>query len=193
MNSTLDYYAMRDEYVALVDKVKALEQTYNCLNDQFKLRVSKKSWKRSVIPAQAEQQQQNYIVAGQLPGSFPASSNANLDNQNKFYQLDCDEELQRQKAETELQRQLMDDLRDLWEKKEQAQALAAQLKPDFKRKKQEYAESKDKLEDLLEHKECVKEQMIGFLKMYEVKKEATLLQLSHSLMQSDTFKKQHVF
>lgn len=50
-------------------------------------------------------------------------------------------------------------------------------------------ESKDKIEDLLQHKECVKEQMIGFLKMYEVKKEATLLQLSHSLMQSDNFKK----
>ena len=87
----------------------------------------------------------------------------------------------------------MDDLRDLWEKKEQALGQAELLKPDFKAKKQAYAESQDKLEDLLQHKERVKEQLIGFLNMYEVKKEATLLQLSHSLMQSDTFKKQHVF
>ena len=84
-------------------------------------------------------------------------------------------------------------MRDLWEKKEKAMGQAELLKPDFKAKKQEYLESKDKIEDLLQHKERVKEQMIGFLKMYEVKKEATLLQLSHSLMQSDTFKKQRVF
>lgn len=76
---------------------------------------------------------------------------------------------------------MMDDLRDIWEKKEKASNLASQLKPDFKDKKQEYLETKDKLEDLLQHKERVKEQMIGFLKMYEVKKEATLLQLSHDL------------
>ena len=69
----------------------------------------------------------------------------------------------------------MDDLRDLWEKKEKALAQTELLKPDFKSKKQEYLESKDKLEDLLHHKERVKEQLIGFLKMYEVKKEATLL------------------
>ena len=40
MNATLNYYAVRDEYMALLDKVKALEQTYNCLNEQFKSRVS---------------------------------------------------------------------------------------------------------------------------------------------------------
>jgi len=84
---------------------------------------------------------------------------------------------------------MMDDLRDIWEKKEKASNFADQLKPDFKAKKQEYLETKDKLEDLLQHKERVKEQMVGFLKMYEVKKEATLLQLSHNLQQSDTFKK----
>ena len=76
---------------------------------------------------------------------------------------------------------MMDDLRDIWEKKEKASNQACQLKPDFKAKKQEYLETKDKLEDLLQHKERVKEQMVGFLKMYEVKKEATLLQLSHDL------------
>ena len=40
MSATLNYYAVRDEYMALLDKVKALEQTYNCLNEQFKSRVS---------------------------------------------------------------------------------------------------------------------------------------------------------
>ena len=54
MSSTLDYYAVRDEYVALLDKVKALEQTYNCLNEQFKERVSQKQWKKPAIPVQAE-------------------------------------------------------------------------------------------------------------------------------------------
>ena len=33
MGATLGYYAVRDEYAALLDKVKALEQTYNCLSD----------------------------------------------------------------------------------------------------------------------------------------------------------------
>ena len=40
MGATLNYYAVRDEYTVLIDKVKALEQTYNCLNEQFKSRVS---------------------------------------------------------------------------------------------------------------------------------------------------------
>jgi len=40
MGATLNYYAVRDEYTVLIDKVKALEQTYNCLNEQFKTRVS---------------------------------------------------------------------------------------------------------------------------------------------------------
>lgn len=69
----------------------------------------------------------------------------------------------------------MDDLREIFEKKDKAKTQAEQLKPDFKAKKTDYVESKDKLEDLLLHKERVKEQMVGFLKMYEVKKEATLL------------------
>lgn len=33
MGATLGYYAVRDEYTVLLDKVKALEQTFNCLND----------------------------------------------------------------------------------------------------------------------------------------------------------------
>ena len=39
MAATLGYYAVRDEYTALSDKIKALEQTFNCLNEQFKNRV----------------------------------------------------------------------------------------------------------------------------------------------------------
>jgi hypothetical protein len=35
--------------------------------------------------------------------------------------------------------------------------------------------------------------MYGFLKMYEVKKEATLQELSHKLQESDAFVKQNVF
>ena len=46
MGANLDYYAIRDEFVALSDKAKALEQTYNCLNDQLKSKVSSQDWKK---------------------------------------------------------------------------------------------------------------------------------------------------
>ena len=32
MGATLNYYSVRDEYTVLLDKVKALEQTYNYMN-----------------------------------------------------------------------------------------------------------------------------------------------------------------
>jgi len=48
------------------------------------------------------------------------------------------------------------------------------LKPDYKTKKRAYADAKDKVEELLQYKIKVKDQMVGFLKIYEVKKEATL-------------------
>ena len=51
----------------------------------------------------------------------------------------------------------MDDLRDLFEKKDVASTAAEQLKPDYKAKKREYVETKDQLEDLLQHKESVKD------------------------------------
>ena len=51
----------------------------------------------------------------------------------------------------------MDDLREIFEKKEQASNQAELLKPDYKAKKTEYVLTKDKLEDLLQHKESVKE------------------------------------
>ena len=33
MGANLDYYAVRDEYAMMDDKVKALEQTYNCMSE----------------------------------------------------------------------------------------------------------------------------------------------------------------
>ena len=33
MGANLDYYAVRDEYAMLNDKVKALEQTHNCMSE----------------------------------------------------------------------------------------------------------------------------------------------------------------
>jgi hypothetical protein len=55
-----------------------------------------------------------------LPGSLSSASISNLYNQHNGYQLDCDEEHTRKQKEAELQRQMMDDLRDLFEKKEKA-------------------------------------------------------------------------
>ena len=170
MGANLDYYAVRDEYVMLSDKVKALEQTYNCMNEQLKQRVQGKSWKlKSMLPA-------NSVL---MP--------SNADNQNSNYRLPS--ETDKHIEEVELQRQLMEDLRDLFEKKESARAQVEQLRPDYKYKKNFYIESKEKLEDLLQYKGKVKDQMYGFLKMYEVKKESTLQQLSHRLQQSESFKK----
>lgn len=79
MNATLEYYAVRDEYVALMDKVKALEQTYNCLSDQFKSRVSSKKWKSSARQDQLENGS-GFTQSGMLPGSFPAASTTNIYN-----------------------------------------------------------------------------------------------------------------
>lgn len=55
-----------------------------------------------------------------------------------------------------------------------ARAQSNLLKPDYKQKKNVYIEAKEKLDDLINYKRKVKDQMYGFLKMYEVKKEATL-------------------
>ena len=68
----------------------------------------------------------------------------------------------------------MEDLNELWEKMNQARSQVEPLKPDYKYKKQYYSEAKEKLEELLQYKQSVKDQMIGFLKMYEMKKEHTL-------------------
>ena len=48
---------------------------------------------------------------------------------------------------------------------------------------------REKVDELIQFKQNVKEQMLGFLKLYEVKKEATLQELSHNLQQSEKFKK----
>ena len=79
MNATLEYYAVRDEYVALMDKVKALEQTYNCLSEQFKSRVV--SGKQSATkPPEDGSGGAGFTQSGMLPGSFPAASTTNLYN-----------------------------------------------------------------------------------------------------------------
>ena len=60
-----------------------------------------------------------------LPGSFPASSTLNIYNQNNQYRLDMasDEEHAKQHEEAEFQRQMMDDLREICEKKDKAVSL----------------------------------------------------------------------
>ena len=88
MGATLNYYAVRDEYTVVVDKVKALESTYNCLNDQFKSRVATKNRPAtlgSMSAATNSNGQNHYLESGMLPGSFPASSTSNLYNQNNQY------------------------------------------------------------------------------------------------------------
>jgi hypothetical protein len=69
----------------------------------------------------------------------------------------------------------------LFDKLEEAREQCNLLKPDYKQKKRDYCLAKDNLEDLIQYKQKVKDQMYGFLKMYEVKKESTLQELSHRL------------
>jgi hypothetical protein len=55
------------------------------------------------------------------------------------------------------------------------------IRSEYKFKKRRYMESKLKLEELRHYKERVKNQMNGFLIMYEVKREETLKELSKKL------------
>lgn len=67
------------------------------------------------------------------------------------------------------------------------------IKGDYKFKKARYQESKLKLDELRVYKEKVKNQMNGFLIMYEVKKEETLKELSKKLQTSTRYKEERVF
>ena len=55
------------------------------------------------------------------------------------------------------------------------------IRGEYKFKKRRYLESKLKLDELRHYKERVKNQMNGFLIMYEVKKEEKLKELSKKL------------
>ena len=86
MGATLNYYSVRDEFVAALDKKKALEQTYNCLNEQFKHRVSEQNASKKAAQLSSSstsavgQGSENFAQPGMLPGSYPAASTANLYN-----------------------------------------------------------------------------------------------------------------
>ena len=55
------------------------------------------------------------------------------------------------------------------------------IRGEYKFKKRRYMEAKLKLDELRHYKERVKNQMNGFLIMYEVKREETLKELSKKL------------
>jgi len=55
------------------------------------------------------------------------------------------------------------------------------IRSEYKFKKRRYMESKLKLDELRHYKDRVKNQMNGFLIMYEVKREETLKELSKKL------------
>jgi hypothetical protein len=55
------------------------------------------------------------------------------------------------------------------------------IRGEYKFKKRRYMESKLKLDELRHYKDRVKNQMNGFLIMYEVKREETLKELSKKL------------
>lgn len=68
-----------------------------------------------------------------------------------------------------------------------------QIRDDYRYKKNRYHDAKMKLDELRHYKERVKNQMNGFLIMYEVKKEETLKELSKKLQTSEKFQVERVF
>ena len=78
-------------------------------------------------------------------GTVLTPSNSN--NQNHNYRLPS--ETDKHIEEIELLRQLEEDLKDLFDKKELARKQVEQLRPDYKYKKNFYIETKEKLDDLL--------------------------------------------
>jgi hypothetical protein len=67
------------------------------------------------------------------------------------------------------------------------------IKDDYAYKKNRFHDSKLKLDELRHYKEKVKNQMNGFLIMYEVKKEETLKELSKKLQNSEKYKIERLF
>ena len=67
------------------------------------------------------------------------------------------------------------------------------IRGEFKFKKTRYQDSKLKLDELRVYKDKVKNQMSGFLIMYEVKKEETLKELSKKLQSSSRYIEERVF
>jgi hypothetical protein len=73
------------------------------------------------------------------------------------------------------------DLGDIQGKLSVVDASIDLIRGEYKFKKRRYMESKLKLDELRHYKERVKNQMNGFLIMYEVKREETLKELSKKL------------
>jgi hypothetical protein len=67
------------------------------------------------------------------------------------------------------------------------------IRGEYRFKKARYQEAKLKLDELRVYKDKVKNQMNGFLVMYEVKKEETLKELSKKLQHSKRYKEERVF
>jgi hypothetical protein len=81
----------------------------------------------------------------------------------------------------EVQRQLEEDLREIFDRLEGVRMTLQTLKPHYRSQKKRYVENNAKVKDLLHFKDKVKDSLNGFLIMFEVKKEDTLKTLSHSL------------
>jgi hypothetical protein len=90
-------------------------------------------------------------------------------------------------------KQLERDLKDLYDKIAQVQTSIDQIKDEYTYKKNRFHDSKIKLEESRHYKDRVKNQMNGFLIMYEVKKEETLKELSKKLQNSEKYKSERVF
>jgi hypothetical protein len=58
---------------------------------------------------------------------------------------------------------LLEDLLDIEKKKNEAEKVLKLVREDYSNKKKAYIEAKEKFDDLLQYKQKVKDQMIGFL------------------------------
>ncbi len=66
-------------------------------------------------------------------------------------------------AAEQQRRLLLEDLLDIEKKKNEAEKVLKLVREDYNNKKKAYIEAKEKFDDLLQYKQKVKDQMIGFL------------------------------
>jgi len=90
-------------------------------------------------------------------------------------------------------KQLELDLKEIYSKLSDVKKHIDMIKDDYTQKRQRYQDAKMKLEEVKQHKANIKEQMNGFLIMYEVKKEETLKELSKKLQSTERYKTEHTF
>lgn len=177
----VDFYAIKEEYVALTDKRNAYEQALKGLQEDIRARKQGKQWKLRSL-----------FFAPKAPHEPPQGGFQLVSNSRKADQAKPEPKPQPEAHEGGTE-QLELDLKGLEEKFTSTRNQVDLIRGEYRYKKSRYHEAKLKLEELRHYKERVKTQMNGFLIMYEVKKEEVLKELSRKLQQTSKYQSERVF